>query len=262
MFRAGSQGIGRNHAGSFRKKQGESSRRTERRMNTNRDSMLRRIREAVTAGNRAGGSPPLPERGNVGYQGAGSDPMVRFQEEFTRAGGVVHRVADGVEAVYAVVEFVRSRSIHRVWLGRGPVLDGLNLAEALREIGAEVVLADSPESENRETRFAAEVGISGVEYLIAETGSIVAASRRDEPRSLSLLPPLHIAVAHRRQLTPDLFDLFTLLGGKLQDLPAGLTLITGPSKTGDIELRLVTGVHGPGEVHVVLIDTREDASLS
>jgi L-lactate utilization protein LutC len=67
------------------------------------------------------------------------------------------------------------------------------------------------------------------------------------------LPPLHVAVAGREQILPDLFDLFD---GRLaaDRLPASVSIITGPSKTGDIELRLVTGVHGPGEIHVVVID--------
>ncbi len=103
----------------------------------------------------------------------------------------------------------------------------------------------------RATLFAANVGISGVDHLVAETGSIAIGARPEEPRSLSLLPPVHIAVADRSQLLPDLFDLFA---GR-PSMPSCLTLITGPSKTGDIELRLVTGVHGPGEVHVVLIDS-------
>jgi L-lactate dehydrogenase complex protein LldG len=66
---------------------------------------------------------------------------------------------------------------------------------------------------------------------------------------------MYIAVANRSQLLPDLFDWFESIPADARDrnLPACLSLITGPSKTGDIELRLVTGVHGPGEVHVVLI---------
>ena len=217
-------------------------------MNADREAMLQRIREAVATGNRAGGSPPLPERGGVGYQGAGVDLVARFREEFIVAGGCLHVVADRVAAARVVVDLVRTRSIRRVMFGRDEVLDVLHLAEPLRIAGVEIV-----DSEERETRFAAEVGLSGVDYLIAETGSVVVASRLEQPRSLSLLPPIHIAVAERRQLLPDLFDLFTALAARLEELPACLSVITGPSKTGDIELRLVTGVHGPGEIHVVLI---------
>jgi L-lactate dehydrogenase complex protein LldG len=72
-----------------------------------------------------------------------------------------------------------------------------------------------------------------------------------------LLPPVHIAIAWRSQILPDLFDLFPsgAAGAQEADLPSCWSLITGPSKTGDIELRLVTGVHGPGEVYVVLIES-------
>jgi L-lactate dehydrogenase complex protein LldG len=228
--------------------------------------MLERIREAVIAGNRAGGSPAkAPERGQVGYQGAGADPLARFCAELTAAGGQPHVVADGSAAVELILDLVRSRSIRRVLLGHGEVLDALPILEPLRASGVEVVDlsggrkppepcdsqgANAPRSD---AWFAAELGLSGVDYLIAETGSVVLASRPTEPRSVSLLPPIHIAVALRRQLLPDLFDLFTALGVRGEDLPSCLSIITGPSKTGDIELRLVTGVHGPGEIHVIVI---------
>ncbi len=225
-------------------------------MSTAREQMLQRIREAVREGNRAGGSPAtIPERGQVGYQGAGTDPVVCFCAALTAAGGQPHVVADAAAAVAAIVDLVRSRSIRRVLLGHGEVLDALPIVEPLRAAGVEVM--DVVESAERKEWFAAELGLSGVDYLIAETGSIVVASCPEQPRSLSLLPPIHIAVAHRRQLLPDLFDLFTALGPQAGDLPAGLTIIMGPSNTGDIELRLVTGVHGPGEVHVVLIDSEQ-----
>ena len=108
----------------------------------------------------------------------------------------------------------------------------------------------------REAFFAADVGVSGADYLIAETGTVVLATRPDQPRSLSLLPPAHVVVAHAGQIIPDLFD----LPGLIEEPPACLSLITGPSKTGDIELRLVTGVHGPGELHVVLLTTTTPGS--
>jgi L-lactate utilization protein LutC len=222
-------------------------------MTSGRDAFLGHVRQAVSEGNRAGGAPPLPERGTVGYQGAGPDPVARFRDELSAAGGILHAVADDAAAAVKVMELVMAKAARRVLVGRGSALDRLGLPDHLRAAGIEVALADAlPPGGERDTLFAADIGVSGVDYLITETGSVAILARPDEPRSLSLLPPVHVAVADRSQLLPDLFDLFAALPGAA--LPSCVSLITGPSKTGDIELRLVTGVHGPGELHVVLID--------
>jgi L-lactate utilization protein LutC len=215
-------------------------------LTTDREVFLKRVRQAVAAGNRPGAAPPLPERGGVGYQGAGGDPLARFQAELSAAGGQYHVVADADVAVDTVLSLLRARRVRRVLLGGGVVMDALPLAAALKREGVEIQTADA----GRNAYFRADAGVTGVEQLLAESGSLAVETRPDQPRSLSLLPPLHIAVARRAQLLLDLFDLFP--SGK--EMPSCLTLITGPSKTGDIELRLITGVHGPGEVHVVLID--------
>ncbi len=222
-------------------------------MNSGRDAFLQRVRQAVAEGNRAGGAPPLPERGTVGYQGAGPDLVARLRDELTAAGGLLHVVADEAAAAAKIVELVAAKAARKALVGRGTVLDSLALPERLRAAGVEVVMADAlPPGAERDTLFAADVGISGVDHLVAETGSVVVLAKPEDPRSLSLLPPVHIAVADRSQLLPDLFDVFAPLQGK--EMPSGLSVITGPSTTGDIELRLVTGVHGPGELHVVFID--------
>lgn len=215
-----------------------------------RDSFLQRVHDALKA-NRAGEGTALPERGQVGYQGAGIEPAARFCQELATAGGTAYRVADGAAAVAQVVDLVRARSAKRVLLGSGTFLDRIDLTPRLRELGVDIThVAELDAATCKQPMFAADIGISGVDFLVAETGSLVVRTSRDEPRSLSLLPPVHIAVADKSQLIPDLFDLFPHVEA---GLPSCLTLITGPSKTGDIELRLVTGVHGPGEVHVVLI---------
>jgi L-lactate dehydrogenase complex protein LldG len=216
-----------------------------------REQLLERVRQALAEGNRAGATPALEPRGDAGYQGAGADPVSRFCQELTAAGGQAHVVADTETAIAAVLGLVRAAAARRVLLGRGAVLDKLDLPHRLDRT-VEVTLVDRlGQTAARDALFAADLGISGVAFLVAETGSVVVQARPDEPRSLSLLPPVHIAVAERSQIVPDLFDLFAALG---PDLPSCLTVITGPSKTGDIELRLVTGVHGPGHLHVVLID--------
>jgi L-lactate utilization protein LutC len=219
---------------------------------TDRESFLKRVRTAVEAGNHAGAAVPHPSRGDVGYQGRGFDAVRRFCDELLAAGGIAHLVADRPSAAARVVELVQARQARRVLIGQGSILDTLDLANRLRSLGIEIDHADA----SRGAYFAADIGISDVDVLIAETGTIVQASRSGQPRSLSLLPPVHIAVAERAQLVPDLFDWFESIPveSRAGGLPAGLSLITGPSKTGDIELRLVTGVHGPGEVHVVLMN--------
>jgi L-lactate utilization protein LutC len=224
-------------------------------MNVAREAFLQRVRQAVAAGNRAGAAPALPSRGPVGYQGAGPDPVARFCMELTAAGGKAYAVPDRATATSQIFNLVEGLSARRVLLGRAPCLDALDLPTQLHSRGLDVVAVDTLSDDTcREPFFAADLGISGADFLIAETGTVVLRAKPAEPRSLSLLPPIHIAVAERTQVLPDLFDLFDsperLPPGAL---PSGVALITGPSKTGDIELKLVTGVHGPGEVHVVLI---------
>jgi L-lactate utilization protein LutC len=224
---------------------------------TPRDTFLHRVRRAVDEGNRAGIALPYPEWHGVGYQGAGTDAIRRFCDELGAAGGTAHLAESDDAAGDAVVDLVRSRGANKVVLDPCALVDRLGLAGRLREEGIEVAMTDNlPATSARDTFFGADVGISGVYRLVAETGSVVMATNPRQPRSVSLLPPMHIALAEPSQLLPDLFDLFDLFSpvpSADQALPPScLTLITGPSKTGDIELRLVTGVHGPGEIHVVL----------
>jgi L-lactate utilization protein LutC len=224
-------------------------------MSVSREKVLERIRHAAREGNRAGQAPPLPERGSVGYQGGGPDPTARFCDQCTAAGGNVHRVTSTEAAIACVLNLVQAKAARLALLSHDSVLEELGLAERLHGLGIQVWQPGEPDTgDAHEPMFAADIGITGVDYLIAETGSVIVAARPNHPRSLSLLPPLHIAVARSEQIVPDLFDLLdSNMFGDPPALPSCLTLITGPSKTGDIELRLVTGVHGPGEVHVVLI---------
>lgn len=222
-----------------------------------RDAFLNRVRQALHEGHRPAPAPPLQPRGRVGYQGGGPDPVARFAETFAAAGGFLHRFDGPDPALAFILEMLKSKAARQALVGTGPVIDRLRLPEKLPTIGVQAVAVDTLRAaDGRDQLFAADVGITGVDYLIAETGSVVVLSKPEEPRSLSLLPPVHIAVAAPGQIVPDLFDLFEKVGAGPDGprLPSCLTLITGPSKTGDIELKLVTGVHGPGEVHLVLIE--------
>ncbi len=96
-----------------------------------------------------------------------------------------------------------------------------------------------------------EVGVSQAAYGLADTGSVVLLAGPDSPRGRSLLPPVHISVLAVDNVLPGLPDLFRELG---TDLPSEVAIVTGPSRSADIEQTLTIGVHGPGEVHVVLVD--------
>lgn len=92
-------------------------------------------------------------------------------------------------------------------------------------------------------------GITGVDAALADTGTLVLRTSPDRGRLLSLLPPVHVAVLDAASLLP---DLGSFLCQPRVDA-SSIVLITGPSKTADIEQNLVTGVHGPGELHVILV---------
>jgi len=93
-------------------------------------------------------------------------------------------------------------------------------------------------------------GASTALYGLADTGSVVLAASADEPRARSLLPAVHVTLLREDRILPGLDELFAALG---KDLPSALAIVTGPSRSADIEQKLVVGVHGPGEVHVVLL---------
>jgi L-lactate dehydrogenase complex protein LldG len=95
-----------------------------------------------------------------------------------------------------------------------------------------------------------EVGVSRAAYGLADTGSVVLAAGPDEPRARSLLPPVHVAILEAECILPGLPELFAELRG---ELPSALAIVTGPSRSADIEQKLVLGVHGPGEVHIVIV---------
>jgi L-lactate dehydrogenase complex protein LldG len=88
--------------------------------------------------------------------------------------------------------------------------------------------------------------------LVAETGTVVVSSRLLGGRRESLVDPVHVVEARADQLVPDLATALTAIEPELL-ASAAVTLITGPSRTADIEQTLIRGVHGPGDVHVVFV---------
>lgn len=103
----------------------------------------------------------------------------------------------------------------------------------------------------------AEVGITGCEALIARNGSIMISNASLSGRRLNIYPPIHIVFAKASQLVMDIKHGFTLLKEKYgESLPSMISMITGPSRTADIEKMLVLGAHGPKDLYVFLIEDR------
>ncbi len=104
----------------------------------------------------------------------------------------------------------------------------------------------------RERCAAYPLGITSATYALADTGTLVMFSSHEEARLISLLPPSHLAVVPVERLLTGLDELLTL-----HPIPSertsSMVMITGPSRTADIEQILVRGVHGPGEIHVVIV---------
>ena len=105
-------------------------------------------------------------------------------------------------------------------------------------------------NDNADLLFDCEVGVTDVDCAIAESGSLVV-STNGRIRNAWVTPPIHIAIVRESQILPDLVDLFETRPDTLD--AASTTIITGPSKTADIEGVLVTGVHGPAAVEIVLV---------
>ena len=107
-------------------------------------------------------------------------------------------------------------------------------------------------TELTEVCAAADIGITSADYALADTGTLVMLASPREARLVSLLPPMHIAVVPQDRILTGLDELFSLLP-RPADQTSSMVLITGPSRTADIEQILVRGVHGPGQICVVIV---------
>jgi L-lactate dehydrogenase complex protein LldG len=156
-----------------------------------------------------------------------------FIEKFEALGGKAVRVPDASAAKAWLVDFLGGRT---AVASNSPYLRTCGLPEFP---AVEVAKAD--------------VGITSVDYALAETGTLVLLSSATEARLISLLPPAHVAIFPKSSLLVGLDELFTLVTAPA-DHTSAMVMITGPSRTADIEQILVRGVHGPGEIYAVIVD--------
>ncbi len=170
--------------------------------------------------------------------------MAHFVSAAVKLGCTVHVFDDDADALAHLLALLEPESAVLAWDPAYIPLPGLS--DKLMEKGIRVVRG-APE---------VRIGITGVDAGLAGTGSLVLCSGVGKPRLASLLPPLHVAVLTADQLYPGLEAWLAAISAGGPDRPgttSSISVISGPSRTGDIGNISVRGVHGPGEVHVLLI---------
>jgi L-lactate utilization protein LutC len=223
-----------------------------------REAFLERIREATARGraHRVAVNPHATHEAS--YVGGGDDKVATFLNEWSAVGGQGERVRGADAARESLARLLTACRPANVLRWKHPLLERLRIDHVLSERQIGVAAWDELERQSAAERwpaaFAADLGITSVDWAVAETGTLALYSHPGQGRVVSLLPPNFLAILEPSQIIPDLFDLFDRLEEHKHDLPSNVVLVTGPSKTGDIELKLTTGVHGPGNVHVLVVE--------
>jgi L-lactate dehydrogenase complex protein LldG len=167
----------------------------------------------------------------------------RLLEEVRALAGVAARVPpDDVES--SLDALLEAEAIERATLWPTPGLGELRLAERLAARGVDVV----PATAARDDLARCDLGVTEVDFALPETGTIGLLSSPEKPREVSLLPRVHLAVMGPEALRPDLHQVFTEAREHHY-----LILVSGPSRTADIELTVTLGVHGPRALHLWVV---------
>jgi len=165
-------------------------------------------------------------------------PISRFEEQLELVGGRFTHCAPEALAVN-ISALLKERGINQIMAWEQGLLD--KLLDELRELG--IHTETTPHAE-------LQAGLTGALAAIAETGTLVQVSGPGLPLSTSLLPRIHMAVLREEDIHENLSQIMNMRAiGKA----GSVVLITGPSRTADIELTLTIGMHGPEEVHVFCV---------
>lgn len=238
---------------------------------------LGRVRSALARGRSA--APPLGEDATTGEwveraaqiraacASRWEELLVRFTGEVEAVAGVVHRLSPS-SVPPLVARLAREHRFSRILAWRETALGLPGLLAALQAEGLAVDDGSSdPERDTgrdamgdiRQRMGRGEIGLTAVDYAVAESGSLILNSGPGKGRLVSCLPVIHMAILRPGQLieTWDEFGVLLEASHRLAppaDSPSNITFVTGPSRTADIELSLTRGVHGPKEVHVLALD--------
>ena len=205
-----------------------------------RDEILNRLRSQAREVD-----PPAPWRSRRQFD----DLAEQFTQALTAVKGEVWRAKDFAEALEQLGQILRQIEAGSAVADAHTLLDEVDFPDRWSEVQWHIV--GRTEGDLREFAASADVGISGADAALAETGSVVVSSGPGRSRLTSLLPPVHVALVPTSCLT---VDIFTWTAARQGELPSSLTLISGPSKTADIEQTMAIGVHGPKRFIAILYE--------
>lgn len=180
----------------------------------------------------------------------------RFRQALEAVAGhclVVHGEAEAADAVRRII---LERGARRIAVSNSPLADRVaGIAEALAAAntgGGAVLFEDAGADE----LFDCDLGVTGAQWAVAETGTLVLESDAERHRLASLVPTAHVAVIKAENVRQTLGEVLLAINERGKGrLSRAITFITGPSRTSDIELTLAIGVHGPAELYVVIIES-------
>jgi L-lactate dehydrogenase complex protein LldG len=184
-----------------------------------------------------------------------------FARELEEVGGQFLGVLTPAEVNGRIVSLAGEIGAKTVALGQGLALDIDAVGEALERADFRIVrtipVADTERAAMRARVADAELGIAEADFAIASTGTLAVVANANRPGSLTLLPTASLVIVQIDRVMPNLAAVLAAMG------PDGvaanrLTLITGPSRTADIEKRIVLGVHGPKSLHVIVVWPHDD----
>jgi L-lactate dehydrogenase complex protein LldG len=211
-------------------------------VSSSKENILKKIRKALS------NSTPLPfpnsEGNNSMFRPAQQDLEIEFAEQCARLQGKFVYCFDTKELAAQLNGLIQQNQWTKIFCCEA------QLAEMLKN--------DLQISCPHNDLASCDASITSCEFLIARTGTIVLSAAQQSGRTVSVYAPIHICIAYTNQLVYDIKDGIQLLKEKYQqNLPSLITFATGPSRTADIEKTLVVGVHGPKEVYVFLVDSKQ-----
>ena len=216
-----------------------------RRSDDARSQMLHAIRENLAKSASSDAAQHAPPCGrSVPPTPNPLDVVARFTEQLAAVGAQWTVVRGATEAAHALARILTSAGARRVVGSDAPLVQ--RLVSAL----GDGFVRESLDGLSRDGLFACDAGVTTAQWGIAETGTLVLESARENNRLLSLVPPIHVALLSTSCICDSLGDALA----RVSRASHAITLITGPSRTSDIELTLVVGVHGPQAVHVLLLE--------